>query len=155
MAETLAENYVTMRAYNYIDATIYNIPWYLIYSFSGFPLYHMIIRKNTTLYKHLLQLGFVLKDSKVKESVYVENNEGCLLAATNYRYVADENGSPGEWLDFSVTRPDSAVTDTLLYVLVGRFSVSVDSYHFGSLINYQNWKPQKNMLDIAERYMNP
>ena len=54
MAETLAENYVIMRAYNYIDATIYNIPWYLIYSFTGFPLYHMIIRKNTTLYRHLL-----------------------------------------------------------------------------------------------------
>ena len=40
-----------MRAYNYIDATVYNIPWYLIYSFHGFPLYHMIIRKNSTLYK--------------------------------------------------------------------------------------------------------
>lgn len=46
MAETLAENYVIMRAYNYIDATVYNIPWYLIYSFTGFTLYHMIVRKT-------------------------------------------------------------------------------------------------------------
>lgn len=75
MAETLAENYVIMRAYNYIDATVYNIPWYLIYSFHGFPLYHMIIRKNSTLYKHLLQQGFVLKNSKIKEHIYVADNK--------------------------------------------------------------------------------
>lgn len=155
MAETLAENYVIMRAYNYIDATVYNIPWYLIYSFTGFPLYHMIVRKNTTLYRHLLQLGFVLKDSKVKGHVYVENNEGYLLTATNYRYVVDENDNLNEWLDFSIIRPDATVTDTLLYVPVDRFSVSVDSYHFGNLINYQNWSPRQNVLDIAKRYMNP
>lgn len=155
MAEALAENYVKMRAYNYIDATIYNIPWYLIYSFNGFPLYHMIIRKNTTLCRHLLRLGFDLKDSKVKRHVYVENNEGYLLTATNYRYVVDENDNLNEWLAFSIIRPDATVTDTLLYTPVDRFSVSVDSYHFGNLVNYQNWNSQQNMLDIAKRYMNP
>ena len=56
---------------------------------------------------------------------------------------------------FSIIRPDDTVTDTLLYVPVDRFSVSVDSYHFGNLINYQNWKPRQNVLDIAKRYMNP
>ena len=155
MAEMLAENYVIMRAYNYIDATIYNIPWYLIYSFSGFPLYHMIIRKDTTLYRHLSQLGFVLKDSKIKGHVYVENNEGYLLTATNYRYATDKNDSLKEWLDFSIIRPDATVTDTLLYVPVDRFSVSVNSYYFGNLIQYQNWNPRQKVLDIAERYMNP
>lgn len=155
MAETLAENYVIMRAYNYIDATIYNIPWYLIYSFTGFPLYHMIIRKNTTVYRHLIQLGLILKDSKIKGYVYVENNEGYLLTATNYRYVVDEDDNINEWLDFSIICPDATVTDTLLYVLVDRFSISVDSYHFGNLINYQDWSSRQNVLDIAKRYMNP
>ena len=107
------------------------------------------------MYKHLLQLGFVLKKSKVKGHVYVENSEGYLLIATNYRYVVDENDNLNEWLDFSITRPDATVTNTLLYVLVDRFSVSVDSYYFGNLINYQNWTPRQNVLDIAKRYMNP
>lgn len=133
MAETLAENYVIMRAYNYIDATVYNIPWYLIYSFHGFPLYHMIIRKNSTLYKHLLQQGFVLKNSKIKEHIYVADNKGCLLTATNYRYVVDKNDNLNEWLDFSILRPDDKVTDTLLYVAMDRFSIKVDSYYFGNL----------------------
>ena len=155
MADTLAENYVIMRAYNYIDATIYNIPWYLLYSFNGFPLYHMIIKKNTTLYKHLNRLGLNLKESKVKGHVYVEDNQGYLLIATNYRYVVDENDNLNEWLDFSIIRPDISVTETLLYVPVDRFSVSVDSYHFGNLINYKNWHVRQNLLDIAGRYMNP
>lgn len=155
MAETLAENYVIMRAYNYIDATIYNIPWYILYSFNGFPLYHMIVRKNTILYRHLMELGFVLKDSKVKEHVYVENNEGYLLTATNYRYVVDENDNLNEWLDFSIIRPDETVTDTLLYVPADRFSVRVDSYYFGNLVRYSKWKSNRRVLDISERYMNP
>ena len=155
MAETLAENYVRMRAYNYIDATNYNIPWYLLYSFSGFPLYHMIVKKNTTLYRHLLGLGFVLKDSKVNGHVYVENNEGYLLTATNYRYAVDKNDNLNEWLDFSIIRPDATVTDTLLYVPADRFSISVDSYHFGNLINFTKWRSRQDILDIAERYMNP
>lgn len=155
MAETLAENYVIMRAYNYIDATVYNIPWYLIYSFHGFPLYHMIIRKNSTLYKHLLQQGFVLKNSKIKEHIYVADNKGCLLTATNYRYVVDKNDNLNEWLDFSILRPDDKVTDTLLYVAMDRFSIKVDSYYFGNLINYSDWNPRQKVLHIAERYMNP
>lgn len=155
MAETLAENYVIMRAYNYIDATVYNIPWYLIYSFHGFPLYHMIIRKNSTLYKHLLQQGFVLKNSKIKEHIYVADNKGCLLTATNYKYVVDKNDNLNEWLDFSILRPDDKVTDTLLSVAMDRFSIKVDSYYFGNLINYSDWNPRQKVLHIAERYMNP
>lgn len=155
MAETLAENYVVKRAYNYIDATLYNIPWYLIYSFSGFPLYHMIIRKNTAIYKHLLQCGFILKDSKIKGHVYVKNNNGSLLTATNYRYVVDKNDNLNEWLDFSIIRPDELVTDTLLYIPVDRFSINVDSYYFSNLIHYQNWNSRQQVLDIAERYMKP
>ena len=155
MAETLAENYVVMRAYNYVSATPYNIPWYLIYSFNGFPLDHMIIRKNTTIYKHLLQQGFVLKNSKIKKHIYVADNKGCLLTATNYRYVVDKNDNLNEWLDFSILRPDDKVTDTLLYVAMDRFSIKVDSYYFGNLINYSDWNPRQKVLHIAERYMNP
>lgn len=155
MAEDLAENYTKMRAYNYIDATVYNIPWYLLYSFHGFPLYHMIVKKNTALYKHLLKLGLILKDSKIKEHVYVESNEGYLLTATNYRYAVDKSDNLNEWLDFSIIRPDPSVTDTLLYIPADRFSVSVDSYYFANLINYPNWHPRQDILDIAAKYMQP
>lgn len=155
MAEMLAENYVIMRAYNYIDATVYNIPWYLMYCFNGFPLHHMIVKKNSTLYRHLKQLGFDLKNSKIKGHVYVESDEGYLLKSTNYRYVVDENDNLNEWLDFSILRPDPEVPDNLLYIPADRFSIGVDSYHFGNLINFQDWKPRQQILAIAEKFMNP
>ena len=155
MAEALAENYVVMRAYNYIGATANNIPWYLLYSFHGFPIYHMMVRKNTVLHRHLTRLGLELKDSKLEEYVYVENNEGYLLIATNYRYEVGENKSLSEWLDFSIIRPDETIKNTLLYVPVSRFSIQVDSHDFENLIHYQNWSPRQNLLDIAEKYMDP
>lgn len=155
MAEALSENYAAVRGYNYIDATVYNIPWYFVYCYDGFPLYHMIIKKNSTLHKHLIQLGFVLRDSKMKGCMFVGNNEGYLLRATDYRYVVNENEEINEWLDFSILKPDPDVTETVLYIPVDRFHVSVDSYYFGNLINYEKWKTRQNMLDIAEKYMNP
>lgn len=155
MAESLAENYAAMRAYNYIDATIYNIPWYLLYSYTGFPLYRMIVKKDTVLHSHLVKLGLSLKESKVEGHVYVEKNEGYLLTATNYRYAVDEDDDIKEWLDFSIIRPDANVTDTLLYASVDRFSISVDSYYFGNLITYPKWNARKNVLDIAKKYMHP
>ena len=115
----------------------------------------MIIRKNSTLYKHLLQQGFVLKNSKIKKHIYVADNKGCLLTATNYRYVVDKNDNLNEWLDFPILRPDDKVTDTLLSVAMDRFSIKVDSYYFGNLINYSDWNPRQKVLHIAERYMNP
>ena len=159
MAEALAENYAVMRVYNYIGATANNIPWYLIYSFHGFPLYHMMVRKNTVLHKHLTRLGLELrlelKDSKLEEYVYVENNEGYLLVATNYRYEVGENESISEWLDFSIIRPDENIKNTLLYVPVDRFSIQINSHDFENLIHCQNWSPRQNLLDIAEKYMDP
>lgn len=155
MAESLAENYAAMRVYNYIDATVYNIPWYLIYSYPGFALHHMLVRKGSTLYKHLVQLGFSLKDSRVGGYVYLEDQKGYLITATNYRYSVDKNDNLNEWLDFSLIYPDDSVADTLLYVPADRFSVKVDSYYFGNLIHYEGWKPRKILMDIAGRYMHP
>lgn len=155
MAEELAENYAAMRAYNYIDATTNNIPWYLLYSFPGFPLYHMAVMENTILHKQLEKLGFSMRKSKMDGFVYVEDKEGYLLIATNYRYHKDKVGHLAEELDFSVVRPDPALTDTLLYLPVIRFSVRVHSEHFEELINSKKWTPVQELLDIAERYMAP
>lgn len=155
MAEALAENYVVMRAYNYIGATANNTPWYLLYSFHGFPLYHMMVRKNTVLHKRLTRLRFELKSSSLEEYVYVENNEGYLLIATNYRRVVGENENLSEWLDFSIIRPDENIKNTLLYVPVSRFSIQVDSHDFEKLIHCQNWSLRQNLLDNAEKYMDP
>lgn len=155
MAEELAENYVAERAYNYIDATVYNIPWYLLYSLmGGFPLYHMLIKKNTIIYRHLRKLKFDLRNSMVEGYVYVEENEGYLLTATNYRYIVDKNDHLNEKLDFSILRPDKKVS-TGLYERVDKFSIGVDSYYFSNLINYKNWKPRQKVLDIAAKYMKP
>lgn len=155
MAEKFAENYAAERAYNYIDATMYNIPWYLIYSSPGFSLHHMIFKKNTTIYRHLKKLGLELRESNMKGSVYVEDHKGCRIVATNYRYSVDKNDRLNEWLDFSITRPNNSNDDPRPKSILDRFSVKVDSYYFENLIHFKNWKPRQNILDIAAKYMNP
>lgn len=65
----------------------------------------------------------------VEGYVYVEENEGYLLTATNYRYIVDKNDHLNEKLDFSILRPDKKVS-TGLYERVDKFSIGVDSYYF-------------------------
>ena len=155
LAEELAKNYASMRAYNYIDANVYNIPWYLIYSFHGLRLYHMLIKIDSVIYKQLVSLGFTLNKSSRAGYVYVASHKDYSITATNYRYVVGKDDTLTEYLDFSVTKPNKNVTDALLHEKVKRFSVKVDSYYFGNLVNYKKWKPNKMLLDIADKYMNP
>ncbi len=155
MARQLAENYVVERAYNYIDATIYNVPWYMIYCHLGFPLYHMIVKKGSALHKQLKKLGIRLKESRIDNHVYIDNNNGYILRATEYRYAVDKNDNLNEKLMFSILLPDENEDEVLLYRSVDRFLVDVDSYHFGNLVGYPKWKPIQALLDIANEYMNP
>jgi len=155
MADQLAENYVALRAYNYIDATFYNIPWYLIYCYNGFPMYHMNVIKKSTLYKHIDALGFNLIESKIQGYVYIEEKNGYVLRATNYRYAVDNDENLNEWLDFAILEPDNNEKDILLFKTVDRFSISVDSYYFENLIGYSKWQIRHTLLDIASKYMKP
>lgn len=96
-----------------------------------------------------------MRKSKMDGFVYVEDKEGYLLIATNYRSCMDKTGHLIEQLDFSVVRPDPAVTVTLLYVPVIRFSVRVYSEHFEELLHSKAWTPVQELLDTAKRYMAP
>ena len=91
----------------------------------------------------------------MKGYVYIQDNKGYLLTATDYRYVVNEDDNLNEWLDFSILRPDDTIKNTLLYIPVDQFSISVDSYYFGNLISYKDWKQNQELLNIAEKYMKP
>lgn len=127
----------------------------LIYADTGFPLHRMIVREGCALHRNLARLGFGLKPSKLNDHAYVEDREGHVLIARNYRYAVSRDERLNEWLDFSILRPDSSVKETVLYSAIGRYSVPVDSGYFENLIQYGNWIPRKDLLDIAARCMSP
>ena len=52
-------------------------------------------------------------------------------------------------------KPDPKLTDVLLFNMVKRVSVKVDSSYFGNLVEYKDWKTNTKMLEIAAKYMNP
>lgn len=155
LAELLAENYSQRRAYNYIDANMYNIPWYMIYSYSGFNLHQMIVDKKSILYRKLVENGFGFKKSKIKNHMLVNDSNGHLLIATNYRYHVDSDERINEYIDFSIVKPDENEPDVQLYNLVTRFSIKIDSYYFENLINYGKWTENQSILQIAREYMHP
>lgn len=158
MARSLAENYAKLRVYNYIDATNYNIPWYLIYGYHGFGLCHKLVRKNSDIYRHLKKLGFIMKDSRRQDYVYVEggyhNDKFCdyVLTATGYRYLVTKDEDLNEYLDFSILQPDKN-KDVRLFNAIDRFSIKVDSHYFGNLIEYNEWNRNEKLLDIANDSM--
>lgn len=157
MSEKIAQNYAAVRAYNYIDANNYNIPWYLLYSHNGFNLYHCLIKKDSTLYRHLKKAGAVLVKSRLDGYAYVEKDKTgrCdhVLTATDFTFSVDKAENLNERLEFSILMPDQDVDNALLFKAIDRFSIKVDSYYFGNLITYDDWKPDQRLLDIAKKYM--
>jgi hypothetical protein len=74
--------------------------------------------------------------------------------ATDYRYSVNDD-ILNEQLNFSIVQPDDNITDVFLCAPVHRFSIKLEPYHFGNLVNYEQWKSRQDLLDIAAEYMNP
>ena len=80
MAEHMLKEYVTSKAHMYYWATLYNIPWMLLYFSTPRPCYGLIVKKESSLYQYLIKR----KDVRFtpyffrKGYVRVENN-GYLL----------------------------------------------------------------------------
>lgn len=153
LAEKLIKNYAELRAYNYIDATVYNMPCFLLHAYNGIPLHHMLVKKDSIVHKHIKNLDITLKKSKLAGYEYVLDNNGYVLNATDYKYSVGRDDRLREWLHFSIIKPDENITNTLLYVPVHRFLVEIDPYYFGNLVYYKNWKKQDDLLNIANKYM--
>ena len=85
----------------------------------------------------------------------LSRNEGYVLRATDYRYSVDDDDNLNESLLFSILKPDPKLTDVLLFNMVKRVSVKVDSSYFGNLVEYKDWRTNTKMLEIAAKYMNP
>lgn len=118
-------------------------------------MHYMIVRKGTTLFRALKSLGFEMVDSNIKDHVCIIDHEGYVLRATDYRYSVDDDDNLNEHLLFSILKPDSNLPDVLLFNMVKRVSVKVDSSYFGNLVEYKDWKTNPKMLEIAAKYMNP
>lgn len=53
LARRMLRNYMGARGYMYYWATLYNIPWMLLYFMDAIPCYGLMVRKNSTLWTYL------------------------------------------------------------------------------------------------------
>ena len=153
MIRKLAINYVTERAYNYIDATIDNIPWFILYSYKGFPLQHMLVRKDSALYRKMREIGIPTKKSRKEGYVYVEESKGYVIKMTNYTYNVDKEYRINEKAHFAILEPDEDINETVLYKAKGRYKIKVDTNHYMNLLKYSKWKTNEKVMEIVKETM--
>ena len=153
MAEEMAGYYAAARAYEYKYATTDNIPWFLLYGFPGFNLYHKVIKKDSALYRHLKKAGGVKLIASNKEGyVYVEE-DGITpfdrhLICDEYGYDVDKDDEIHEHLAFAILETmDDGTTRA-----INRFRLNVDPFYFGNLVGYADWKRNNILCEAVRKY---
>lgn len=79
MARRMLSDYWASDGYMYYWATLYNIPWMLLYFFRSTPCFGLLIRKGSPIYGYLSGRKDVRLEQSVKENYVIVKNNGSFL----------------------------------------------------------------------------
>lgn len=79
MARRMLSDYWASDGYMYYWATLYNIPWMLLYFFRSTPCFGLLIRKGSPIYGYLSGRKDIRLEQSVKENYVIVKNNGSFL----------------------------------------------------------------------------
>lgn len=152
MAKHILKYYVASDGHMYYWATLYNIPWMLLYFESARPCYGLIVKKEGSLYEYLAKRNDVrlVPYSFKKGYVRVENN-GCFLnlnyaLLTHKRRVVDDEVKEEIYLElYSANKKGEFDTEY-------RQKFVINEYRFPNLIAAPKYRRQW-LIDLAKEIM--
>lgn len=157
-AEKLLSFYAANEGWRFYEATYDNLPFFLMYGRGAEPIYKKRILEGSEIYNTLKEDDNV---NLVKEIVnetptgyyIVENKENQFLDYTyilsEHKYVLEDDELT-EYFTFDISSGNAAF-DTLKDI--HKHKIKVDPNYLRNLINYKEWKPNRKLLDIAEKIM--
>lgn len=152
MAEHMLKEYVASKAHMYYWATLYNIPWMLLYFSTSRPCYGLIVKKESSLYQYLIKRKDVrfTPYSFRKGYVRVENNGYFLnlkyTLLDHKRRVVNDEVVEEIWLElYSVNSKGEFDTEY-------RQKFVINEYRFPNLVAAPKYRRQW-LIDLAKNIM--
>lgn len=156
MARKLLENYIASEAWMYSFATIYNLPWMLMFTSITFPLYGKLVREDSAIYKDLS------KDKRFDFSRYNSNyfkigtKEFIIL---QYRFLMHRRSVVDdeviESFEATVNEDVSKSEKYPVWKELSKEKVTINEYRFPNLICSLNRGKYRDdeLLNIAKEVM--
>lgn len=148
--------YKQKEGHMYCWATIYNIPWMLLYFSNAINCYGLLIQKDSELYDRLLKNRDVLLDEKLERYAIVGNSKGnylnLFLAATRHkRNVVNDELEESIMLNFYKKMNKGPE----LFDVKFRMKLSINESRFLNLIHSEKAQKYRNpeILAIAQKVL--
>jgi len=160
VVEKMLETYVAHEAWQYVGATLENIPWILAYMSNSQNINHQYIEAESPLHKELRKKKYGANFSELQESGLIQlagfKNRQLYLAHyfTTHKSSPDPaRGKLNESVEvvFTLHNKSDGTWDEVL-----RRKIKFDHDYFFSLLNFEGWKrgdKEKELINMARRLL--
>ena len=146
-ARSILRNYYAARGWMYNWATLYNIPWMLLYLYSGFDVFGMLVSKESSLHKFLQgNRRYKLEEQsdfydKIKTTQWTKSN---LMLSNHKRSVESDAVCEAVTLDLAIEENGS-------WTSVWEKTLEINENRFPRLINSESRETFRDeaLLSIA------
>lgn len=159
-AERLLKEYISYKGWMFIGADEDNIPLMLLNAMSGLPIYGMLVKNDSKLYKFLKkrkEIDFIPSDCINGYSKVTKRNNKYInldFIVTNIRFRVDDDTRLHNIIKINIAQPDGKGTYETIYEEEIKDS---KPYAFRHLVHSKSDTLVRNekLLDIAKELMPP
>jgi len=147
-------SYKQWDAWQYIGASLENIPWVFLYMSDSQDLFGQYIQKNSRLYSEIKKKKHGAKLIDNKDTVQLNGfiNPSYILTQCFTNHTSKpNNGVIDEKITIVISLQDKINEKNNITLLEQR--INFDKEHFFKLINYKSWNSNSKLLKLVEDQM--
>lgn len=155
MIKDILREYIASRGYMYYRATIYNIPWMLLYFWNSRKCYGLLVKKDKSMYDMLSQIDGVQFEQYGGSDYYIVRNSGKYLKEEFVTLFHKRAVTQSDELDENVTLMLTSADANGEFHTDGEVKLVINEHRFPNLVVSENAKKYRNqeILDIAKMMM--
>lgn len=151
-AKRLLDCYVSGEMYLYPWATIYNIPWMLMYFSPARKCYQMHIRKGSGLYQYFLTRDDIILDQYQDSEYYVVKNKPGSFLRLEYSMILHKRKIVDDEVIETISLEVFSYNKDNLPQTEYSETYTINEYRFPNLIQHAKYR-DPSLLSIAEELM--
>ncbi|MCL1996841.1 MAG: hypothetical protein FWG63_11590 [Defluviitaleaceae bacterium] len=150
----LLSAYIGWDGWQYMGATLENIPWVFLYMSGNQKLFGQIIEKDGFLYKEIKKKKYGIKFKNISDELVkiagFEKKTQYLTQSFIHHKSTPKDGELRESMKINIVLYDDAKGCQNRTILTKE--IKFDHQHFFNLIHFENWQQDKKMLDMLREH---
>lgn len=151
LARQMVKGYIESEGYMYYWATVYNIPWMLLYFMPSRPCYGLVVKQDSPLWEYLSSRNDVLLENSFKEGYDIVKNNGKFLNLNLVFLLHDRKLIQDEVVETLQMTVNTTGKDRLPKTQYKK-ELHINEYRFPEFVQHAKYRNRK-LLAIADELM--